>query len=92
MTEETVSTLLPSFSVTHYVSVGRILGTKLDHVHKSGLPHDATHSHTLCWGTRCDVTHVSTDALEGERYELGVELVGGHAVDEEGEVFQQLLM
>ena len=43
---------------------------------------------TLKWGTRCSVTHVSTDALEGERYELGVELVGGHAVDEEGEVFQ----
>ena len=67
------------------MSVGRILGTKLDHVHKSGLPHDGTHSHThtLC----CNVTHVSTDALEGEGYELGVELVGGHAVDEEGEVF-----
>ena len=40
------------------------------------------------YGTRCNVTDVSTDALEGERYELGVELVGGHAVDEEGEVFQ----
>ena len=45
-------------------------------------------THTLCWGTRCNVTHISTDALEGEGYELGVELVGGHAVDEEGEVFQ----
>ena len=37
---------------------------------------------------RCDDTHVSSDALEGERYKLGVELVGSHAVDEEGEVFQ----
>ena len=71
------------------MSVGRVLRTKLDHVHKSGL-HSLTH--TLCRGARCNITHVSTDALEGERYELGVELVGGHAVDEEGEVFQQLLM
>ena len=32
--------------------------------------------------------HVTTDAFEGEGYKIGVELVGGHAVDEEGEVFQ----
>ena len=37
---------------------------------------------------RCDDTHISSDALEGERYKLGVELVGGHTVDEEGEVLQ----
>ena len=49
--------------------------------------HSLTHSH-VCWGARCNGTHVPTDTLEGERYELGVELVGGHAVDEEGEVFQ----
>ena len=36
----------------------------------------------------CDNTHVSSDALEGERYKLGVELVRGHTVDEEGEVSQ----
>ena len=75
----------PRFSVTHYVSVGRILRTKLDHVHKMAL------THTLCYvevQVVILIVHISTDALEGEGYELGVELVGGHAVDEEGEVFQ----